>query len=191
MIYLKNKMGNELIKVKTTHIIMASFLLVILLGAIILSLPLTQRTSENISFVDALFTAATSTCVTGLVTVNIAETYNTLGHVVILFLIQIGGWGVLTFVFCIAVMLHKKLGLSNQLLLQDALNINSADDIAVFVKRMIGWTLVVEGIGAVFYSFAFVPEYGLAGLWCALFHSVSAFCNAGVISWVPIVFATM
>lgn len=180
MIYLKNKKVNELIKVKTTHIIMASFLLVILLGAIILSLPLTQRTSENISFVDELFTAATSTCVTGLVTVNIAETYNTLGHVVILFLIQIGGWGVLTFVFCIAVMLHKKLGLSNQLLLQDALNINSADDIAVFVKRMIGWTLVVEGVGAVFYSFAFIPEYGLVGLWYAIFHSVSAFCNAGV-----------
>lgn len=75
---------------------------------------------------------------------------------------------------------NKKLGVSNGLLLQDALNINSADEIIHFVKKMIGWTFIVEGIGAVCYLPVFIPEYGIKGIWYALFTAVSAFCNAGI-----------
>lgn len=159
---------------------MASFLVVILLGACLLSLPWLQQPGVDITFIDALFTSTTSTCVTGLVTVNIAETFNFWGHLVILLMIQIGGWGVLTFVFSIGVTLHKKLGLSNQLLLQDALNLNNTEAIGTFIKRMIKWTLVVEGIGAACYACVFIPEYGWTGIWYSVFHAISAFCNAGI-----------
>ena len=159
---------------------MMSFLAVILLGTCLLSLPITHKTGHNVSFIDALFTATTSTCVTGLVTVNIAETFNTFGHIIILIMIQIGGWGVLTFLFNIALVFQRKLGLSNSILLQDALNLNSAESISEFIRRMIKWTLIVEAVGAILYAIVFIPEYGWHGIWYSIFHSVSAFCNAGI-----------
>lgn len=168
------------LKIKTTHIIMVSFLVVILLGTCLLALPVTHKPGYNVSFIDALFTATTSTCVTGLITVNVAETFNTFGHIIILIMIQIGGWGVLTFLFNVAIAFHKKLRLSNQILLQDALNLNSAEAISEFIRRMMKWTLIVEVAGAACYTLVFIPEYGWRGIWYSVFHAVSAFCNAGI-----------
>lgn len=159
---------------------MGSFLLAIVLGTVLLSLPIASASGIPVPFTDALFTATTSTCVTGLVTVTTASTYSTFGHIVILFLIQIGGLGVLTAIFSITLLFEKKLGFSSRLLLQDALNINSADEIIQFIKKMIIWTFIIEGIGAICYFPVFIPEYGLKGIWYSLFTAVSAFCNAGI-----------
>lgn len=167
-------------KLKTTHVVMGSFLILIIFGSILLSLPISSANGIPVPFIDALFTATTSTCVTGLVTVTTASTYSTFGHVIILLLIQIGGFGVLTAIFGVTFLFNKKLGISNGLLLQDALNINSTDEIIQFIRKMIGWTFIVEGIGALCYFPVFIPEYGLKGIWYAMFTAVSAFCNAGI-----------
>lgn len=178
MINIKENL--KITRLKTTHVIMGSFLVLIILGSILLSLPFSSATGTQVPFIDALFTATTSTCVTGLVTVTTSSTYSTFGHIIILLLIQIGGFGVLTAIFGITFLFNKKLGVSNGLLLQDALNINSTDEIIQFVKKMIAWTFIVEGIGTLCYLPVFIPEYGLKGTWYALFTAVSAFCNAGI-----------
>ena len=159
---------------------MVSFFIAIILGSVLLSLPISSASGVSVPYIDALFTATTSVCVTGLVTVTTATAYSTFGHIIILCLIQIGGLGVLTAVFGVVFVMHKKLGLQNRLLLQDALNLNTTSDIATFVLRMIKWTLIVEGIGALFYMIVFIPEFGAKGVWYGIFHAVSAFCNAGI-----------
>lgn len=157
-----------------------SFIGVILIGALLLSLPVSSSDGKGIPFIDALFTATTSACVTGLTTVSIADTFSTFGHIVILALIQIGGLGVITVVASVAVLLNKRLGLSSRLLLQDAFNLTSLSGIVSFIKRVLIGTFVIEGIGAVLYMTSLVPRFGVKGIWYSVFNSVSAFCNAGI-----------
>ena len=167
-------------KLSTTHIIMLSFLGLILLGSILLALPVSAAGKEAVPYLDALFTATTATCVTGLVTLPTVSTWSTFGHVVILFLIQIGGLGVITIISAVMIMLHKQMGFGNRLLLQDAFNLNSLSGVFRFVKRVMVGTFLVEGIGAAFYMLVFVPEFGARGIWISIFTSISAFCNAGI-----------
>ena len=131
-------------------------------------------------YLDALFTATTATCVTGLVTLPTVSTWSTFGHIVILILIQIGGLGVVTIISAVMIMLHKRMGFGNRLLLQDAFNLNSLSGVVRFVKRVMVGTFLVEGIGALFYMLVFVPEFGAKGIWISVFTSISAFCNAGI-----------
>ena len=167
-------------KLSTTHIIMLSFLGLILLGSILLALPVSAAGKEAVPYLDALFTATTATCVTGLVTLPTVSTWSTFGHIVILFLIQIGGLGVITIISAVMIILHKQMGFGNRLLLQDAFNLNSLSGVFRFVKRVIVGTFLVEGIGAAFYMLVFVPEFGARGIWISIFTSISAFCNAGI-----------
>ena len=167
-------------KLSTTHIIMLSFLGLILLGSILLALPVSAAGKEAVPYLDALFTATTATCVTGLVTLPTVSTWSTFGHIVILFLIQIGGLGVITIISAVMIMLHKQMGFGNRLLLQDAFNLNSLSGVFRFVKRVMVGTFLVEGIGAAFYMLVFVPEFGARGIWISIFTSISAFCNAGI-----------
>ena len=167
-------------KLSTTHIIMLSFLGLILLGSFILALPVSAADGEAVPYLDALFTATTATCVTGLVTLPTASAWSTFGHIVILILIQIGGLGVITIISAVMIMLHKRMGIGNRLLLQDAFNLNSLSGVVRFVKRVMVGTFLVEGIGALLYMPVFVPEFGVKGIWISLFTSISAFCNAGI-----------
>lgn len=164
----------------TTQIIMLSFLAVIFLGSLLLSLPISSADGEAVSYLDALFTATTATCVTGLVTLSTAATWSVFGQAVILVLIQVGGLGVVTIMSALMILLQKRMGIGDRLLLQDAFNLNSLSGIVRFVKRVILGTALVEGIGALLYMTVFVPEFGPRGIWIAVFTSISAFCNAGM-----------
>lgn len=164
----------------TTHYILLSFFVVILLGSALLALPISSASGEAIPFVDALFTATTATCVTGLVVVPTVTTWSLFGQIVILILIQIGGLGIITIMAGITVTLHRRMKLSDRLVLQDSFNLNTLSGLEVFVKKVIKGTLVVEAIGACCYMTVFVPQFGLRGIWISVFTSVSAFCNAGI-----------
>ncbi len=167
-------------QLSTTHIILLSFLSLILLGSILLSLPISSADGKPIPYLDALFTATTATCVTGLVTLPTVSTWSLFGQIVILVLIQVGGLGVITILSAIMILLRKRMGIGDRLLLQDALNLNSLSGIVRFVKRMVLGTFLVEGIGALLYMLVFVPEFGAKGIWISVFTSISAFCNAGI-----------
>ena len=173
-------MMKQKFSLSTTQIIMLSFLGLILLGSLLLSLPVSAADGIAVPYLDALFTATTSTCVTGLVTRPTVSTWSVFGQVIILILIQIGGLGVITIISAVMIQLKMRMGIGNRLLLQDAFNLNSLSGIVRFVKRVMQGTFLVEGIGAVLYMLVFVPEYGLKGIWISVFTSISAFCNAGI-----------
>ena len=164
----------------TTQIIMLSFLVVILLGSLLLALPVSSASGKPVPWLDALFTATTSVCVTGLVTLPTVSTWSVFGQVVILVLIQVGGLGVITIMSAVMILLHKRMSIGDRLLLQDAFNLNSLSGIVRFVKRVLLGTLLVESVGALLYMTVFIPEFGVKGIWISVFTSVSAFCNAGI-----------
>ncbi len=164
----------------TTHYILLSFLMAILVGAVLLSLPISSASGKPTPFVDALFTSTTATCVTGLVVTPTVSSWSFFGQIVILVLIQIGGLGIITILASITLLLHRKMKLADRFLLQDAFNLNTLSGLEAFVKKVVVGTLVVEGIGACCYMLVFIPEFGLKGIWISIFTSVSAFCNAGI-----------
>ena len=173
-------MKKQRLRVSTTHIILLSFLIAILIGAVLLSLPISSADGKPTSFLDALFTATTSTCVTGLVVTPTVSSWSVFGQIIILILIQIGGLGVITIMSGLMILLHKKMGIGDRLLLQDAFNLNSLSGLVRFVKKVVGGTLIIEGIGALLYMTVFIPEFGAKEIWISVFTSVSAFCNAGI-----------
>lgn len=165
----------------TTRMIAFGFLAGIVLGTLLLSLPIATRAGIVTPLEDSFFTATTSICVTGLTTVTMAEHWSFFGQFVILFLIQFGGLGVVTFTTTIFLLLGKRVKLSDRLVIQNAYNIDTLSGLVKLTKKIIKFTLIVEGIGALCYSIQFIPEYGFVdGVWYSIFHSVSAFCNAGI-----------
>lgn len=168
------------IKLSTTQKIMLSFLGAITVGSILLALPFSSATGEAVPYIDALFTATTSICVTGLVTVPTYSTWSVWGQIIILILIQLGGLGVITVMYGVMMGLHRRLGLGNRQMLQDVFNLNNISGIVRFLRKVLTGTLVVEGTGALLYMTVFVPEYGLRGIWISIFNAISAFCNAGM-----------
>ena len=171
---------NKKLSLSTTHIILISFLIVIVIGSILLSLPISTKNGVSIKYIDALFTATTSTCVTGLVTVPTYSTWSIFGQIVILLLIQIGGLGVVAFMSAFMIIINKKLKLKDYQLIQDAFNLNTMLGLKQFIKHVFFGTLLIELIGAILYMFVFIPDYGIKGVWLSIFNSVSAFCNAGM-----------
>lgn len=173
-------MKEQRFSISTTHAILLSFLVVILIGSVLLSLPISSVNGKPIPFVDALFTATTSTCVTGLVVMPTVTSWSVFGQIVILLLIQIGGLGVITIMSSVMILLHKKMGIGDRLLLQDAFNLNSLSGLVRFVKKVVLGTFVIEGVGALLYMTVFIPDFGIKGIWISVFTSISAFCNAGI-----------
>ena len=157
-----------------------SFLVTILLGSLLLALPISSADGKAVPYLDALFTATTSTCVTGLVTLPTVSTWSVFGQAVILILIQIGGLGIITIMSGLMLLLNRKMGIGDRLLIQDAFNLNTMSGLSKFVRNVLFGTLIIEGIGALLYMFVFVPEFGAKGIWISVFNSVSAFCNAGI-----------
>lgn len=173
-------MKKQHFKISTTHIIMLSFLAAILIGTVLLCLPVSSANGKATPFIDALFTATTSVCVTGLVVVPTVTAWSVFGQAIMLVLIQIGGLGVITIMSGLMILFHKKMGIGDRLLLQDAFNLNSLSGLVKFVKKVLAGTFVVEGIGALLLMTVFVPQFGAKGIWISVFTSVSAFCNAGI-----------
>ncbi len=168
------------ISLSTTQTILLSFLLAILFGSALLALPVSSADGYAVPYIDALFTATTSICVTGLVTVPTFSTWSLFGQIVILFLIQIGGLGVVTIMSGLMISLHRRIGIKDRMLIQDAFNLNTLSGMVKFIRKVIAGTFLVEGIGALLYMTVFVPEFGVKGVWISLFNAVSAFCNAGM-----------
>ena len=124
------------LSLSTTQIILLSFLMAILLGSALLSLPISSADGKAVPYIDALFTATTSTCVTGLVTVPTASSWSVFGQAVILILIQIGGLGVITVMTGFLLLFNRKMGIGDRLLIQDAFNLNTLSGLAKFIKNM-------------------------------------------------------
>ena len=173
-------MKNKLIAFNTTRYILLGFMIVILIGSILLSLPISSANGIPVPYVDALFTATTATCVTGLVTLPTVSTWSSFGQAVILVLIQIGGLGVITVLAGFMIFLNKRFGLKDYLLIQDTFNLNTMEGLKAFVRKVINGTFIIEIIGALLYMLVFIPEFGIRGIWISVFNSISAFCNAGI-----------
>jgi trk system potassium uptake protein len=166
-------------KVSPAKILVGGFALLILTGAILLSLPISAR-SGRLPFLDALFTSTSAVCVTGLVVVDTGTYFTRFGQSVIMMLIQIGGLGIMTAATLLFILLGKKITLRERLVIQEALNQISMQGLVRLTQIVVLMTLSIEAVGALLLSTRFIPEYGLAtGLYYAMFHSVSAFCNAG------------
>ena len=171
----------KLPRISSIRLIPISFLLAMLIGSILLTLPVSSATFEWTDYVTALFTATTSVCVTGLTVVDTFSHWSTFGHVVILILIQIGGFGIITVVSMIMLLTQKKFSLGDRKMLQDSLNLDTEAGILNVLIKISKGTFMVELLGAVFYSFVFIPKFGvLRGIWYSVFNAVSAFCNAGI-----------
>ena len=171
---------NKKLRLSTAQLILLGFLGVILAGSAVLMLPVSVKSGVKVGYLDALFTSVTATCVTGLVTVETAAKWSVFGQAVILVLIQIGGLGVITVMSWLMMLMHRKIGISSRLLIQDAFNLNTMSGLIRFVKNVTAGTLLVELVGALSYMTRFVPEFGARGVWISVFNSVSAFCNAGI-----------
>lgn len=173
------KKGYEHHSMRPTRQIALSFLVVILIGSILLSLPISNNIAPT-TYLNNLFVATSATCVTGLVPVVTSEQYNLFGQIIIIILIQIGGLGFLTFLNLLLIVIKKRISLTNKIVLQEALNQPSLNELPKFVKNVIKYTFIVEGIGAILLGLVFIPDYGLVkGIYYSIFHSISAFCNAG------------
>jgi len=173
-------MGRFIKNLSSIQIIMWAFLFVIIFGSLLLSLPISSATGKSVSYVDALFTATTATCVTGLVTLPTVSTWSVFGQVVILLLIQIGGLGVITVIAGFVTIFQNKIDINDKIIISDSFNLNSLGGIVKFVKKVILLTFIIELAGALLYMTVFVPEFGIKGIWVSIFTSVSAFCNAGI-----------
>lgn len=167
--------------ISSAQIIPLGFLAMIIVGTILLFLPISTAAGEHTSLLTALFTATTSTCVTGLVVVDTFSHWSLFGKIIILILIQLGGLGIIAVSSTVMLMFHMKFSLSKRLLIMDAFNLNNLNGLLIFLKKVLKGTFLVEFAGAVLYSIRFIPEFGIGrGIWYSVFTSISAFCNAGI-----------
>lgn len=161
-------------------VLVIGFALIILLGSIFLSLPIATKNGQGLSWIDALFTATSATCVTGLVVVDTGNTFTLFGQGVILTLIEIGGLGFMTFATFFAVLLGKRISFQDRLLLQEALNKGSVEGIVRLVKRILIFTIVIQTIGGFLLAIRFALDLPLdRAIYFGIFHSISNFNNAG------------
>lgn len=165
---------------KPVQVLVVGFAALIIAGALLLTLPASTRSGRSVGFYDALFTATSAVCVTGLSVVEVGQTFSLLGQCVLLGLIQAGGLGFMTVTSLVFMIMGRRITLRERLVIQEAMNENRLSGLVRLVRWVLLMTFTVEGAGALLLSVRFVPRYGLArGLFYGLFHSVSAFCNAG------------
>lgn len=164
---------------KATQVVTISFALVILCGTLLLMLPISSVSGESCGWLTALFTSTSATCVTGLILVDTLSAWTLFGQIVILVLIQIGGLGFMSIIFLMALLVRRKLSLSQRLMAVSNFNLNDMSDVAKLVRSALATTFVFEGIGALILTVSFWPRYGVNAIWKAVFTAISAFCNAG------------
>ncbi|KPU42123.1 Ktr system potassium uptake protein B [Oxobacter pfennigii] len=176
----KSKSMSVFKRLKPVQILSIGFALLILLGAVLLTLPVSSAKGESTSFLTALFTATSAVCVTGLVVVDTGTYWSVFGQIVILLLIQIGGLGFMSFATLIAFIVGKKITLKERLVMQEAMNSFSIQGLVKLARYVLIFTFTIEGIGALLLAVKFIPVYGLGkGIYFSIFHSISAYCNAG------------
>lgn len=167
-------------RLNAVQVLSIGFALVILFGGIILSLPISSIDGTYTNFLDALFTSTSAVCVTGLVTVDTGTHWSVFGKIVVMVLIETGGLGFMSISTFVAMLLGKKITLRERLLMQEAMNTFNIQGLVKMVRYVFGFTFTVQVFGALLLSIQFIPEYGLRrGIFYSIFHSVSAFCNAG------------
>jgi trk system potassium uptake protein TrkH len=170
------------IQISPPQFLIVIFVSFILLGAVLLNLPIV--TTEKIGWIDALFTATSAMTVTGLGVVDTGNVFTLFGQIVILSLIQIGGLGFMSFAVLIFMMLGKKIGMKQRLIIQEALNQTSIGGVIRLVKRLFLFSISIELLAVLFLSMRWVPEFGWKeGVYVSIFHSISAFNNAGFSIW--------
>lgn len=178
MSYIKEKL--YLFELNPPRVLALGFFSMIILGSILLNLPIASADGNSIGLLDALFTSASAVCVTGLIVVNTATHWSIFGKLVILLLIQIGGLGIMTMATMVALIMGKKISLKERLIIKEQLNQDTMSGMVRLILYVLAMTFSIEAVGAILLSFNFIPEYGLAkGIWFSVFHSISAFCNAG------------
>lgn len=164
----------------TPQLISLGFAAVIFGGALLLMLPISSRQGVVTPFIDALFTATSATCVTGLTTVNTAEHWTPFGQFIILIMIETGGLGFMSLPVFFFMIAKKKINLRTRMLLKDSLNLEQMNGGVNLMRYILLTSVIIQGLGALALSFSFIPRYGWAkGSWFSIFHSVSSFCNAG------------
>ena len=166
-------------KLSSSQIILFGFAGVILVGTLLLLLPFATNSGQSASFWDALFTSTSAVCVTGLIVQDTATYWSWFGQSVILLLIQIGGMGVITVAAAITMASGKKISLMQRSTMQDAISAHQVGGIVRFTGFILKGIFLFELLGALVLMTVFIPEYGVKGIWLAVFHSISAFCNAG------------
>ena len=161
------------------RLIVSSFFAIIVLGAALLNLPIASRGTQQVSYIDAIFTATSATCVTGLTPFDTYTQWSAFGQVVILFLIQFGGLGIVTFTTGFTLFLRKKLGLRDMQIAKEYTS-GSVLNLTRLIKTIIIYSLGCELLGALIFAARFIPQFGVArGFWMSVFTAVSAYCNAG------------
>lgn len=172
--------SNIIKRISGMQMIASGFFIIILIGTLLLLLPCATKTGEETSFMTAFFTATSATCVTGLIVADTFTHWTLFGQVVLLFLIQIGGLGFITIGITVSMLLRQKIGLKERGLLRECFNVIELRGLVRLTKRIIIGTLLFELTGAFILALCFIPKVGLFnGIYYGIFHSISAFCNAG------------
>ena len=162
------------------QVITLGFAAIILAGALLLCLPISTRDGMGAPFWDALFTATSATCVTGLILHDTFSYWTFFGQLVIITLIQIGGMGVVTVAITIFVLSGKRIGLKQRIIMQESISLSQSGGIIRFTGFILRGMIIIEAIGAILLAYRFIPRMGVVeGTWAGIFHSISAFCNAG------------
>jgi len=167
-------------KLSPVKIISLGYLITILVGTLLLMLPIASKDRQATSFIDSFFVSTSATCVTGLTPFDTYTHWSLFGQIVILILIQIGGLGFMTIITLVLMMLKKNIGLYNRTILMQSAGSYNISDMGPFIKRIIKGTLLFEGLGTIILALAFSKDMSFGkALYYGLFHSISAFCNAG------------
>lgn len=170
----------EIYNLTPAQILVAGYFAVILTGTILLSLPMATTAAGSLGIIDSLFTATSATCVTGLIVVNTSSAFTVFGQVVIMVLIQIGGLGIMSMSTLMAFLIGKKISLKERLVIQQDLNQFGISGLVRLIQYVLGFTLIIEGAGAIFMFTKLIHEYKLVNaIYYSIFHAVSAFNNAG------------
>lgn len=172
-------MNERRVSLNAMQYLAVSFAGLILLGTLVLMLPAASRNGSGLPFLDALFTAASASCVTGLVLYDTWTQFTYFGQAVILLLIQTGGLGFMTVTIFVSLLLGRRIGLRRRSILMDTIGALQVGGVVRLTRRALAVTAVCEGAGALALCVWFCPRYGTKGVWMAVFHAVSAFCNAG------------
>lgn len=167
-------------KLNPPQVLALGFLSLILIGSILLNLPIASSSGSSIGYVNSLFTSASAVCVTGLTVLNTARDFTPFGQVIIITLIQFGGLGIMTLATVGYIIMGKKISFKERLMIKEQLNTESIQGIVKLTKKVIGYTFFLEMMGSLLLALRFVPMFGFEkGLAFSIFHSISAYCNAG------------
>lgn len=167
-------------KFSQTRIIALGYILIIIVGTLLLMLPAASQSGKSAGFVPAMFTAVSASCVTGLVVLDTATSWTVLGQAIIITLIQIGGLGFMTIATMFSMLLKRRMGLREREIMVESINTQHIGGIMLLTRKIIAGTVLFETCGALLLATRFIPRFGpVKGIWYSVFHSVSAFCNAG------------